>query len=106
MGKEEEPYEQFRKIILTEEDIKLREKFRRKERKRAKMNDDELKIELEIHPKSTIHNYGILIPMDIYLKLYRIQAEKICEQGCDDYMINGQIVKILEKHFENYKDKK
>lgn len=93
-------------MILSDKDKRLRERLREKERKRAKMNDDELKRELEIHPKSTIYQYtGLWIPMDIYLKLYRIQAGKIYEDGCDDYIIGGQIVKILKKHFENLKER-
>jgi len=51
---------------------------------------EELKKELRIH----LH-----LPVDIYLKLYKIQEEK----GCYTHQINTQIVEILKKHFENQK---
>ena len=69
------------------------------------MDDIELKKELGIHPKSTIHQYSLWMPMDIYLQLYRIQ--QIHEEKREGtHMINDQIVEILKKHFENQKELK
>lgn len=61
------------------------------------ITDDELKKELNIHPATTIHKYNLWIPIDIYLKLYRIQEEN----GLGAHMINDQIVEILKKYFED-----
>ena len=57
---------------------------------------EELKKELGIHPKTTIHLYHLWMPIDIYLKLYKIQEEK----GSRTHSINQQITEILEKHFK------
>ena len=61
----------------------------------------ELKKELEIHPKTTIHQYFLWMPIDIYLKLYKIQEEKGHYKDMDKYSINNQIVEILKKHFRS-----
>lgn len=55
-----------------------------------------LKRKLRIHPKTTIHQYHLWMPIDIYLKLYKIQEK----EGCYTHSINQQITKILEKHFK------
>ena len=63
---------------------------------------EKLKKELGIHPKTTVHQYFLWMPIDIYLKLYKIQKEK-GHLDMDKYSINNQIVEILKKHFRSEK---
>ncbi len=52
-----------------------------------------LKEKLKIHPESTVHQYYLWMPIDIYLELYKIQEDQTIS-------INDQIVEILKKHFK------
>ena len=74
----------------------------------------EIREKLKIHPNIPVHHYNLWIPMDIWLKLYKIQEENMSKipegidinirahmDGCGLHTINYQIVEILKKHFKD-----